>query len=105
MYTLKSEYEVERGYIDLALFPEDTISDLDIILFELKYIKKKDTKKKVGESSKAVTEKAIADAISGATEHLQKYRSAQEFSGEKIICWAIVFVGLECVYREKVEAE
>jgi hypothetical protein len=73
------------------------------LLFELKYIKKGDvSKKKNAKSSDAAAEKAIAEAISGATKQLERYGSSKEFVGRKITAFAIVFVGAECVYREKV---
>jgi hypothetical protein len=106
VYTMKSEYEVERRYIDLVFFPEADMPELDILLFELKYIKKSDvSKKKTVKSSDTAKEKVIAEAISGATEQLKRYSSATEFSGRKIAAFAIVFVGTECVHRGKVEIE
>ena len=92
LYLIKSEYEVEDGYIDLIFFPRDTSSGLDIILFELKYIQK----------GKA-TEERIEDTLSDAVEQLTRYSSAAEFKGKKITCWAIVFAGEMCVERVKVE--
>ena len=105
VYTLKSEYEVERGYIDLVLFPKDPTSDLDILLFELKYIKKKDIMQKTGKLSETAKEKVIADAVSGATEQLKKYSFATEFLGRTFSAWAIIFAGTECMYRGVVKAE
>jgi hypothetical protein len=74
------------------------------LLYELKYLKKRDiSKKKTTKSSNAIKEKTIAEAISGATEQLKRYSSAKEFSEKKITAFAIVFVGAECVYRESVD--
>jgi len=105
-YDLKSEYEVERKYIDLVFFPKSDTTEFDILMFELKYIKKSDVpKKKTAKSSDTAKEKAIAEAVSGATEQLKRYRSVKEFSGKKISAFAIVFVGDECVHRAKVQAD
>jgi hypothetical protein len=90
LYLIKSEYEVEKKYIDLIFFPRDATSGLDILLFELKYIRKKD------ESEKSIV------ALSDAMEQLRRYGSAKEFSGKKITCWAIVFAGERCVERVNV---
>ena len=91
LYIIKSEYEVEGGYIDLIFFPRDTTSGLDILLFELKYIKKENE-----------SEKIIAERLSDAMEQLRRYGSDQEFSGKKITCWAVVFAGEKCVERVNV---
>jgi hypothetical protein len=105
LYIPKSEYEVERRYIDLVFLPKSDTQNLNTLLFELKYIKKSDiAKKRNTKSSEAAKEKVIAEAISGATEQLKRYSSAEEFSGKKIAAFAIVFIGDECVYREKVQA-
>jgi len=106
LYIPKSEYEVERRYIDLVFLPKSDTQNFNTLLFELKYIKKSEKgKKRNTKSSEAAKEKAIAEAISGATEQLKRYSSAEEFSGKKISAFAIVFVGDECVYREKVQVE
>jgi hypothetical protein len=91
LYFIKSEYEVEKKYIDLIFFPRDRSSGLDILLFELKYIKKKDE-----------SEGEIAKNLNEAVSQLKTYSSAQEFRGKKITCWAIVFVGETCVHQVKV---
>ena len=91
LYIIKSEYEVEKGYVDLIFFPRNKSSDLDILLFELKYMKKKDE-----------FEKEIDKNLHEAVSQLKKYSSADEFKGRKLTCWAIVFVGENCVHRVKV---
>jgi hypothetical protein len=92
LYIIKSEYEVEDGYIDLVFFPRADMPELDILLFELKYIKKGD-----------ISEKVIQDALFKATEQLKEYGSAKEFSNKKVIAWAIVFAGEKCVERVNVK--
>jgi hypothetical protein len=100
LYLIKSEYEVEKKYIDLIFFPRDRNSGLDILLFELKYIKKKDA-----------SEEKVDEMLYEAVKQLKEYRSAEEFlpaasgrhgSGQKITCWAIVFAGETCVRRVRV---
>jgi hypothetical protein len=93
LYLIKSEYEVEEGYIDLIFFPRHPpASDLDIILFELKYIKKKEA-----------TTQRVDSELSHAIEQLTRYKSAEEFKGKSLTCFAIVFAGDECVRQMKVE--
>jgi hypothetical protein len=83
LYLIKSEYEVEEGYIDLIFFPRHPpASDLDIILFELKYIKKKEA-----------TTQRVDSELSHAVEQLTRYKSAEEFKGKSLTCFAIVFAG------------
>jgi hypothetical protein len=90
-YLIKSEYEVEKKYIDLIFFPRDTTSGLDILLFEIKYIKKKDA-----------SEEKIDEKLHEAVEQIREYGSAEEFSGRMVTCWAIVFAGETCVRRVRV---
>jgi hypothetical protein len=94
LYLIKSEYEVEGQYIDLIFFPRDRDSDLDILLFEIKHIKKHD-----------VSKETIAQKRSEAVEQLKKYGSAEEFLGKRMTCWAIVFAWKECVERFLVKIE
>ena len=91
LYLIKSEYEVEKKYVDLVLFPRDPTLELDILLFELKYLKKED-----------ISDKAIAAKLDEAMTQLREYGFSKEFSGKKIICWAIVFAGEKCVERVRV---
>jgi hypothetical protein len=90
LYLIKSEYEVEKRYVDLIFFPRDKTLELDILLFELKYIKKED-----------ISKNKIEATLSTAVEQLRTYGSAEEFSG-KVTCWALVFAGETCVERVKV---
>ena len=97
LYLIKSEYEVEKRYIDLAFFPRDANSELDMLLFELKYIKKSD----VPDPASPAGEKMIQEKCLEAMKQLEAYGSAKEFLDKKIIAWAIVFVGDACVKRER----
>ena len=101
LYLIKSEYEVDKKYVDLVFFPRDPTLGLDILLFELKYIKKED-----------ISERNIAVKLAEAVKQLREYGSASDFlpalhggrngSEKKITCWAIVFAGEKCIERVKV---
>jgi hypothetical protein len=91
LYLIKSEYEVEKKYIDLIFFPRDRNSGLDILLFELKYIKKKDA-----------SEEKIDEMLYEAVEQIKEYGSAEEFLGRMVTCWAIVIAGETCARRVRV---
>jgi hypothetical protein len=98
MYFIKSEYEAEKKYADLVLFPRNNNLGLDILLFELKYIKKND----VPDPTSATGRKIISEKLSEAIEQLKIYGSAEDFSGKKVMCWAVVFVGDNCIERVNV---
>ena len=91
LYTLKSEYEVDKKYADLVFLPQDDKPELAIHMFEFKYIKKSDE-----------SEETIAAALAEAKKQLREYSSAEEFLSKNIMCWAIVFVGEKCVKRMNV---
>jgi hypothetical protein len=91
LYLVKSEYEVEKQYVDLVFFPQDKRAGLDTLLFELKYLKKEDVTDPTSEAGK----KIIAEKLAEAEKQLQRYCSAKEF--RKVTCWAIVFLGDKCV--------
>ena len=90
MYYVKSEYEVEEGYIDIAFFER---SGLDVNfegLIELKYIKKSDYEK----SGTKLVQKNLAEA----KEQLLKYKTADELkTKDNLKKWAMVFAGDKCV--------
>jgi len=46
LYTLKSEYEVDKKYADLVFMPKDDKPELAIQMFEFKYIKKATNQKR-----------------------------------------------------------
>jgi hypothetical protein len=91
LYTIKLDYEVENGCIELAFLPRADMPELDTLLFEVKYIKK-------GNDSK----EAISTVLSDAMEHLRRYETSKEFSGKKINSWALIFAREKCVERMKV---
>ena len=88
---VKSEYPVEGGYIDIALFKRYKEVPYNAII-ELKYIKK-------SEKDKNMLEKKIQEA----REQIKRYEKAinKEFEGE-LKKYIIVFVGRELKHLEEV---
>lgn len=90
VYYVKSEYEVEEGYIDIAFFERSGIKPNYEGLIELKYIKKKDYEK--------AGDKLIQKKLKEAKEQLLKYKEADELRNkENLKKWAIVFVADKCM--------
>lgn len=87
---LKSEYPVEKGYIDLALFPKNI--EAPIMLLELKYIKSADY-------NDGKLQKKRAEAY----QQLQNYGSAREFKESDVIKWILIFSKDRCVLNEKID--
>ena len=105
LYIIKSEYEIENKSVDLILFPRNNNSELDILLFEFKYIKKEDIPEPVSDNACLRTGRGgrlIVAKLYEAMDQLKEYRSTKEFAGKKVTCWAIVFVGDKCIERVKV---
>ena len=98
LYVVKSEYEVQKKYIDFALLPLENMPELNTQLFELKYLKKKEVPDPASESG----QKKIAAKLTEAEEQIRKYISAKEFVREKTTAWAVIFVGTECIKRVNV---
>ncbi|BBE30255.1 hypothetical protein OSSY52_03960 [Tepiditoga spiralis] len=88
---VKSEYPVEGGYIDLAMFKRYEEVPYNAII-ELKYIKKKD-----------YTEKVYQEKIKEAVNQIKRYEKTinKEFNGplKKVV---MVFVGRELKYLDEV---
>lgn len=87
---LKSEYPVEKGYIDIALFPKNI--QAPIMLLELKYMKSSD-----------FTEQKLQNKRNEAYNQLQNYGSAREFKGSDIIKWILIFSKNRCVLNERID--
>jgi hypothetical protein len=97
LFTVKSEYEVPGGYIDVALFPNNRFPVEYYAMIELKHIKKSEYKKEGGD-------KAVKTKLAEATAQLNRYAPAPEFSAlPKLKKWALVFVGDKCVVNEDTE--
>lgn len=95
IYLVKSEYEVEKGYIDIALLKQANVKPTYFAIIELKYISKKDYEVE-GET---VVERNLKEAV----EQLERYTSSEELSKVKNLKkWAIVFVGEKCVANKEI---
>lgn len=86
---LKNEYPVDKGYIDLALFPRNVKAP--IMFIELKYIK-------ANEFNSLTLQKKRKEAYL----QLMNYSSASEFKDNDIIRWILIFSKNKCVLNEKI---
>ena len=98
LYLVKSEYEVQKKYVDFVLRPLQNRPELNTQVFELKYLKKKD----VPDPASVAGQRKIAEKVAEAEQQIRNYISAREFLKEKTNAWAIVFVGEKCVERVNV---
>lgn len=93
IYLVKSEYEVEDGYIDIALLKQPNVNPKYFAIFELKYISKKEYEEK-GDS---IIESNLKDAIN----QLNKYTKSRELSLlPNLKKWALIFVNDKCVVNK-----
>lgn len=96
IYLVKSEYEVDNGYIDIALLKQANMEPTYFAIFELKYITKAEYEKE--------GEKIIEEKKKEAIEQLQKYKVSQELMGlPNLKKWALVFVNDSCVVNSEIE--
>ncbi|MGL5084789.1 MAG: AAA family ATPase, partial [Clostridium sp.] len=96
IYLVKSEYEVESGYIDIALLKQANIEPTYFAIFELKYISKGEYEQK----GEALVNEKLEEAIN----QLEKYQSSEELTKIKNLKkWAIVFVGNKCVVNKEIQ--
>jgi len=92
IYYVKSEYEVENGYIDIALLPRPGVITPYNAILEIKYIKKSDYCKEL-----------LDEKVTAAKAQLARYTDSIELSSmENLLKWVLVFSGDEVVYSEKV---
>lgn len=95
LYLVKSEYEVENGFIDIALLKQINVNPTFFAIFELKYIKKKDYEE--------YGEKLVEEKLTEAKIQLKQYETAEELKNIKNLKkWAIVFAGEKCVANEEI---
>ncbi|MGM9978842.1 MAG: AAA family ATPase [Clostridium sp.] len=89
IYLVKSEYEVEDGYIDIALLKQVNMEPKFFGIMELKYI----SKSKYEERG----EEIVKEKLNEAKEQLKKYDKSEELKNMKNLKkWAIVFVNDKC---------
>ncbi|MCI7443376.1 MAG: ATP-binding protein [Clostridium sp.] len=95
IYLVKSEYEVEDGYIDIALLKRVNMNPKYFGIIELKYISKSKYKEK--------GEEIVKEKLKEAKEQLEKYKLSKELSEIKNLKrWAIVFVNDKCYANEEI---
>jgi hypothetical protein len=95
LFTVKSEYEVPGGYIDIALLPNNRFPVEYYAMIELKYIKK-------GEYEKEGGNKAVDTKLAEAIAQLNRYAPAPELAAlPKLKKWALIFVGDKCVVNKE----
>ncbi len=88
MYYVKSEYEVEGGYIDIALLPRINVKAPNHAIIELKYIPKE-----------LFSEKLLQEKIHEAEDQISRYSNAEELRQvPNLLKFVVVFKGDECVY-------
>jgi len=89
IYLIKSEYEVESGYIDIALLKQVNMKPKYFGIMELKYISKSKYKER--------GEEIVEEKLNEAKEQLEKYDKSEELKNIKNLKkWAIVFVNDKC---------
>ncbi|MDR1205628.1 MAG: ATP-binding protein [Peptococcaceae bacterium] len=95
LFTVKSEYEVPGGYIDIALLPNNRYSVDYYAIIELKYVKKGEYQESGGKAAEAKLAEAAAQ--------LNRYAPAPELTAlPKLKKWALVFAGDQCVVNEEI---
>jgi hypothetical protein len=89
MYMVKSEYEVESGYIDIALLRREPIDPDYFAIFEVKYIKKTEYE--------AYGEKIVEEKKNEAIAQILRYNTSNELKNlSNLKKWVIVFAGDKC---------
>ena len=89
IYLVKSEYEVNNGYIDIALLKQANMEPNYFAIFEIKYITK-------GEFEK--NENVIDEKLEMAKLQIKNYEKSQELRNlPNLKKWILVFVKDKCV--------
>jgi hypothetical protein len=92
IYYVKSEYEVEDGYIDIAILPRPGVDAPYNAIFEVKYLKKE-----------GYTARKKAIKVKEAKEQMARYATAPELADmTNLLKWVIVFCGDKVVHLERV---
>ncbi len=93
LYLVKSEYEVDNGYVDIALLKRDPWHPEYFAVFELKYLKKSDA-----------SPEQIEQVRQAGREQLHRYVSSSELSAiPNLKRWVLVFAGDQCVAMDEIE--
>lgn len=97
IYYVKSEYEIENGYLDILLLQRRGVPVEYEALIEVKYIKKKDYE------DKTRSQKKLQEKIQEAQTQLAQYQQVEEFKDRSHLKkWIVVFSGNTCVYSEEI---
>lgn len=89
-YLIKSEYEVENGYIDIALLSNHLVEPTYYGIIELKYITRKEYDK--------YGDKIVDQRKSEAITQIENYKTSKELLTYKNLKkWVLVFVKDKCV--------
>jgi len=89
IYMVKSEYEVEDGYIDIALLRREPIDPSYFAILEVKYIKKSEYE--------TYGEEIVVEKKNEAISQIMKYQSSQELRDlSELKKWVTVFVADKC---------
>ena len=95
VYMVKSEYEVESGYIDIALLRREPIEPDYFAIFEIKYIKKSEYK--------VHEQKIVEEKKSQAMEQIMKYHGSDELQNlPKLKKWIVIFAADKCVVNMEI---
>jgi ribosome-associated translation inhibitor RaiA len=95
-YLIKSEYEVEDGYIDIALLNNYIIKPKYYGIIELKYITKKEYEK--------LGENIVNQRKEEAIVQINKYKKSQELLNLlNLKKWVLVFVCDKCVVNVEIQ--
>ncbi|MEM6262395.1 MAG: AAA family ATPase [Bacteroidota bacterium] len=93
MYTLQSEYEANRGYVDLLLLHRPPINTPYQFAFELKYLKQKESAQ-------------LETALEEGRAQLRRYLTSEALQTQPDLrAWLVVFVGTEMKVVEEVFEE
>ena len=94
IYYIKTEYEVEDGYIDIALLPRINVKAPNHAIIELKYI-----------SKEKFSDTLLQEKIAEARNQIQKYNTSEELKNtSNLLKFVVVFSGEECVHWEQVSS-
>lgn len=97
VYMVKSEYEVESGFIDIALLKREAVNPTYFGIFEIKYIKQSDFQKE--------GQRLVARMKEEAVEQIKKYGTSRELSElPNLKKWVLVFAGNTCAVNIEVES-
>lgn len=95
IYLVKSEYEVNGGYIDVALLKQVNMEPNYFAIFELKYISKTQYENEGEKIVKEKTEEAI--------NQLKEYSKSEELSLlPNLKKWALIFVNDKCMVNVEI---